>query len=344
MTLRYVDLFAGMGGFRLAADASELDLQPVAWSELERRAAAVYRAAHDAQDEVFVPDVRSVRTGRGAAIKGEQALPDFDVLFAGFPCQTFSNVGRRQGWADERGRLTYQILRILKHYQPRFFVLENVQKIATIGRGALLKELVGDLAGVGYDVNLYDLVASDYGLPQQRRRLFFCGARRDIAKDIGQAPPPVVPREQWRYPTSWHLLAHEMPAEHLIPIKTRETVLRPNPKWMGDLQIDRATARPVCASMAKWHRANQDNYFSATYTSPDNPDPWTSPDVDLQTEPIRRITPLEGFRLQGFPDRFAGIVREQRLAFTPTYRLIGNAVPVHVATSVLDFFIGRQVA
>jgi DNA (cytosine-5)-methyltransferase 1 len=104
---------------------------------------------------------------------------------------------------------------------------------------------------------------------------------------------------------------------------------------MGDLQIDRAIARPLTATMSKWHRANQDNYYSRTYVFQGGRSPHTPPEVDLAIEPIRRITPLEGFRLQGFPDRFALLAEQRGLALSSQYRLLGNAVPVPMAQAAI---------
>lgn len=88
--------------------------------------------------------------------------------------------------------------------------------------------------------------------------------------------------------------------------------------------------------MSKWHRANQDNYFSESYISGN--DPYNRPSVDMETEPIRRITPLEGFRLQGFPDKYAEIATKLGIAYSTQYKLIGNALPVDLARSVIEHF------
>jgi DNA (cytosine-5)-methyltransferase 1 len=139
------------------------------------------------------------------------------------------------------------------------------------------------------------------------------------------------------------LLEREADKKHYIPGKTRETVLRRNPKWMGDLLIDRPIARPVTATMGKWHRANQDNYYSDTYASANNPNPYQSPQINLATEHIRRITPLEGFRIQGFPDEYWFESQRIGVSNTSLYRLIGNAVPVNLAQVVIDNLIGAYL-
>jgi DNA (cytosine-5)-methyltransferase 1 len=331
--IRFVDLFAGIGGFHLAATAAiGAHAKCVGWCEIDPKCRALYRAAFEGAG-VALDDVRGIAAGRS----GDTRLPDFDLLLAGFPCQSFSNIGKRSGLNDSRGELFFEIVRLLEEYRPKLFVLENVQKLVTIQRGAVLEEMRRRLSAAGYAVAVWDLVASDYGVPQQRRRLFFVGQRSQrVSNSLREAsPPPMIPRANWRFPTAWHLLEPRMDPIHLIPNGTRGTVLRRNPKWMGELQIDRAIARPLTASMSKWHRANQDNYYSATYVFEGGAAPERAPVVDWATEPIRRITPLEGFRLQGFPDRFAAIAANQSIALSSQYRMIGNAVPVTLAQSVI---------
>lgn len=181
-------------------------------------------------------------------------------------------------------------------------------------------------------------MASDYGLPQKRKRIFFCGVRKDISKNIELLAPPTINLQNAQYPTAWHLLEKdEVSSKHFIPDKTRETVLYKNPKWQGDVNIDNPIARPLTASMSKWHRANQDNYYSLSYIR--GTDPYMRPKINIDKEPIRRITPLEGFRLQGFPDTFAAVANQIRLSNSAQYRLIGNAVPVELAKNVINHFL-----
>jgi DNA (cytosine-5)-methyltransferase 1 len=270
-------------------------------------------------------------------------VTDFDLLFAGFPCQSFSNVGYRRGFDDPRGQLFFYILDLLDYYNPRFFILENVQKIHTIKGGSLLEEMQKALKsiGSGYVLHTWNLLASDYGLPQKRNRIFFCGVRSDIAKtDVLSAPPP-LDLSFAKYPTTWHLLEkNPVDPRHYIPEGSRMTILSKPDNWQGDVNIDNAIARPLTATMSKWHRANQDNYFSEAYIKSN--DPYTRPSVDITKEPIRRITPLEGYRLQGFPDLYADAAMELKISFSAQYKLIGNALPVDLAYAVIKHFLDNQ--
>lgn len=340
-TIKYFDLFAGIGGFRVAIENLNDDsakFEHVAFSEINEQARNLYTHIHKSDNIQLIEDAKEIKTKINT--KGIK-VEDFDLLLAGFPCQSFSNVGYRKGLNDERGQLFFNILNIIDFYNPKFFVLENVQKLSTIKKGGLLDEMKIALRaiGQGYDLQVWDLIASDYGLPQKRKRIFFCGVRKDLKSDLKELlPPPRVDLKKAKYPTAWHLLEKEkVDTRHIIPKQTRKTVLYKNPKWMGDVKIDNPIARPITASMSKWHRANQDNYYSNSYINSDNP--FERPKVNLEKEPIRRITPLEGFRLQGFPDYFSEIASELNLSYSAQYRLIGNAVPVDLAKSVLEHFL-----
>jgi DNA-methyltransferase (dcm) len=344
ITIKYFDLFAGIGGFRCAAENinnKKIKFKHVAFCEIDECAQMFYEKACNMSSVTKINDARDIKTKKNE--KGIK-VPKFDMLFAGFPCQSFSNVGYRKGLADERGQLFFNILDILDFYNPKYFVLENVQKLSTIECGNLLDEMKIALQeiGIGYNLHVWDLMASDYGLPQKRNRIFFCGIRKDVANKKEISEPPCIDLSKSKYPTAWHLLEKSSVDEkHYIPQKTRKTVLYKNPNWEGDVNIDNPIARPLTATMAKWHRANQDNYFSETYIRSENP--YLRPEVNLDVERIRRITPLEGFRIQGFPDRFVDIATELKISYSAQYRLIGNAVPVDLAQAVIEHFINNYI-
>ncbi len=192
--------------------------------------------------------------------------------------------------------------------------------------------------GDGYVLHTWDLMASDYGLPQKRNRIFFCGIRKGLAEERDIKEPPKIDLKEAKYPSTWHLLEKgTVDPKHYIPQGSRKTILTKPSNWQGDVNIDNSIARPLTATMSKWHRANQDNYFSDSYIKGENP--FERPVVDMDSEPIRRITPLEGFRLQGFPDKYAEIATQLKISYSAQYKLIGNALPVDLAYSVIKHFL-----
>lgn len=337
--IKYFDLFSGIGGFHQAAKNAKiynLEFQYTGHCEIDKQAQEFYKEVHSVCNNSELNDVKDIKTYKNE--NGIELNP-FDLLFAGFPCQSFSNVGYRKGLDDERGQLFYKILDMLEFYNPKYFILENVQKISTINNGNLITEMTQALESIGmkYHLHLWDLNTKDYGLPQNRRRMFFCGIRSDISNKKDILKPSKIDLSTCLYPTTWHLLEKDnVDEKHQIPKKTRETVLYKNKSWCGNVDINNLIARPITASMSKWHRANQDNYFSVDYI--ESKSPYQKIEVNLEEDKIRRITPLEGFRLQGFPDSFSEKAKKIKLSNSTQYRLIGNAVPVTMVQKVIEHF------
>ena len=335
--IKVFDAFSGIGGFREGSShgsLEQLEFESVGWCEIDDRCQDFYRDYFHAYDEFFCNDFNNLKNS---------SLPQFDMLFAGFPCQSFSNVGQRLGLSDPRGALFLELVRILNKMKPKYFILENVQKIATIDQGKLLDTMKSSLQDAGYAVSVLDLTASDYCLPQKRRRLFFCGEKmRNKNTKTLDIMVEKTPQNKWKYPTVWHLLQKEMPDKHIVPTQTGKTIFRKNDKWCGDLKINRPIARPITASMGKWHRANQDNYYSESYVKAKSVDLLTPLDINPVSELVRRITPLEALRIQGFPDSYWSSMDAAGYSPTVAYRLIGNAVPPPLVTKVIDAFILRK--
>lgn len=336
--IKYFDLFAGIGGFHQAIKElkiNSLNFEHMGYCEIDKQARLFYEKVHEIKNSIVIENATDIKTKKTDGIE----LKPFDLLFAGFPCQSFSNVGYRKGLNDERGQLFYTILNLLDYYKPKYFILENVQKISTIKKGSLISEMKDALESIsnGYHLHLWDLNAKNYGVPQNRRRMFFCGIRADLFNKKELDIPPKIDLKTCKYPTTWHLLEKDnKDTRHIIPQKTRKTVLYKNEKWQGNVDIDNIIARPITASMQKWHRANQDNYFSEHYINSSKP--TLNNNICLENDIIRRITPLEGFRLQGFPDYFEDVAKQLNLSYSCQYRLIGNSVPVSMVKSVLNHF------
>lgn len=175
-TINFIDLFAGMGGFRVAMEkaAEKLNIKAkcVFSSEIKPHAIKVYKENFD--EESIYGDITLIP---------EESIHDFDILLAGFPCQAFSTAGRRHGFADIRGTLFFEIQRILNKKRPRYFVLENVDNLVVHDRvdkkdpiGETLLTMLNSLNELGYQVTWKVFNASEYGLAQARKRIFIVGS------------------------------------------------------------------------------------------------------------------------------------------------------------------------
>jgi len=334
--MKFVDLFAGIGGFHQAArNVFGSKYRCVATCEINQHCKRVLTRQYDISSTDFHDDIKSINN---PSIAASASLPSHDILFGGFPCQSFSNVGMRRGLNDDRGILFYDLARVIEHSTPSLFLLENVQKITTIENGKTLQKITSKLTDLGYNVSIWDLRSDMYGLPQKRRRIFIAGVRSN-KKSCAIPPPPTVDLESSKYKSVWELLDQSMPERHIVPQGSRKTIFEKNPKWMGHLGINNSIARPLCASMGKWHRANQDNYFTEDYIYDQNRPNLI--DYDWKKENLRRITPIEGLRLQGFGSDLHDTFLQENISITSQYHMLGNAVPVNLAEAALKQLISH---
>lgn len=166
---KFIDLFSGMGGTRVgfeqACKAKRLIPQCVFSSDIKQHAIAGYTHNFGKSEEVY---------GNITEIDPSD-IPEFDYLLAGFPCQPFSSAGKRKGFLDKRGGLFFAIVNILKNKNPKGFLLENVEGLASHNRGLTLSTIVGQLESLGYQVSWQILDASQFGVPQQRKRIYIVG-------------------------------------------------------------------------------------------------------------------------------------------------------------------------
>lgn len=182
MIKTFFDMCSGIGGGRLGLEKA--GLRSVGRSDTSRLSDLTYRLMFGAENEKNYGNLKR--------IKMEQ-MPDFDVLIAGFPCQTFSVIGRKAGFTDIRGQIIFYIANILKEKQPSCFILENVRGLVTHNNGESLKTILAELAKSGFDVTYKVLTSLDYGVPQMRQRVYFVGVNKKLKKKIKdfQWPAPV---------------------------------------------------------------------------------------------------------------------------------------------------------
>lgn len=167
--LRFIDLFAGIGGIRYGLEqaAKEKGLIPVCvmTSEIKPYAVSVLKDNHPT--ETITGDITKVDT---------KNIPDFDILCAGFPCQAFSSAGKRQGFADTRGTLFFEVERILREKRPKGFILENVEGLVNHDEGKTLKVIVDKLHALEYKFDFRVLNSKYFGVPQERKRIYIVGS------------------------------------------------------------------------------------------------------------------------------------------------------------------------
>ncbi|MBE2914150.1 DNA cytosine methyltransferase [Anoxybacillus flavithermus] len=291
---KVVSLFSGCGGLDYGFIKAGYD---VIWAnDIDKFAVKTYK--ENFGDHIVLGDINDIEL---------DSIPDHDVLLAGFPCQPFSMMGNELGFEDARGTLFFRITEIVKHKieknrKPKVIVLENVRTLRTHDKGRTYKVIMHVLKNeLGYKVFDAVLNSADYGVPQTRNRTFIvCFSDHSVNFKF----PDPIPLKK----TLQDLLEKNVPEKYFLSEKILKTVLSTGTKnFHAKPEIDLKIARPLCATMAKMHRACQDNYVT------DN-------------GRVRRLTPRECARLQGFPDDFKIVVSD-----TQAYKQFGNAVTVNVA-------------
>ncbi len=189
-SFKFIDLFAGIGGFHMAL--SSLGGTCVFASEMDKYARETYSANHSIDPLQFNDDIRKI---------APDAIPDHDVLCAGFPCQPFSQAGQKQGFSDgrdsERGNLFFCIVDILEAKRPKAFILENVRHLVKHDEGRTFAIIMQLLRDIGYYIEYKVLKASDFNVPQHRARVFIVGFdQQKLTKNDPFQFPPALPLTQ----------------------------------------------------------------------------------------------------------------------------------------------------
>ena len=295
--MRVLSLFCGCGGLDKGFDETGYN---IVWAnDFEKYAVDTYKANFG--DNVILGDINEIELN---------SLPEFDVLIGGFPCQPFSMMGAEKGFEDTRGTLFFRIAEILKYKidqgrKPRTVILENVRSLRTHNKGKTFKTIKRVLENeLNYKVFDQVLNTADYGIPQTRNRTYIVCFANDNAEFE-------FPDKQELNLTLQDLLETEVDDKYFLSERILPTILSDGTGgYKAKSEIDLKIARPLCATMAKMHRACQDNYVT-------------------QNNRVRRLTPRECARLQGFPDDFVIPVSDSQ-----AYKQFGNAVTVNVSRAV----------
>jgi DNA (cytosine-5)-methyltransferase 1 len=185
--LTFMDFCAGIGGGRLGL--TNLGMECVGFSEINKEAEKTYRLFFGEHEKNFGDLMRI----------NPIDLPDFDLMIAGFPCQTFSVIGQRRGFGDHRGQVIYGLIDILQAKNVKYFILENVKGLVNHDKGKTIEIILRDLDAAGYQVNHRVLNSENYGVPQSRERVYFVGVRKDLYNSRYQFPIPQSPKSLSEY-------------------------------------------------------------------------------------------------------------------------------------------------
>lgn len=293
--LKFIDLFCGIGGFRVAfeeaCEENNIESECVFSSDIDKYAQDSYEANFGERPSGDITKI------------DEKDIPDHDILFGGFPCQPFSIIGQMKGLNDTRGTLFFDIARILKEKQPKAFILENVKQLVGHDGGKTLKVIIQSLKDLGYHVQYSVLNALDFGLPQKRERVVIIGHREPIMFTF---PNPDKP-----YKALTDILEKKVDEKFYASEHIRNK----------RIEKHKSSYYPSI-----WHENKSGNICSYPYSCALRAGASHN---YLLVNGERRLTPREMFRLQGFPDWYKIVVSDAQAK-----KQAGNAVPVNMIKAV----------
>lgn len=301
---RFIDLFCGIGGFRIAAGQASKELglptECVFSSDIDHDAQKTYEANFGERPHGDITRIDA------------SDIPDHDILFGGFPCQAFSIIGEMKGFADTRGTLFFDIARILEEKRPRALVLENVKQLRGHDKGKTLETILNVLDELGYWIDYRILNALDFGLPQKRERIVIVGFQGDDYR-----------RFSWPVPS---------PSTGL----TLDDVLDDNDSvesfYFASPQIRKqrkaaTKGKKLPKGRSIWHENKSGNVSALPYSCALRAGASYN---YLLVDGVRRLTMREMLRLQGFPDHF-----KIACGYSATRKQAGNSVPVPMIEAVI---------
>ena len=300
--MRLGSLFSGLGTAEIATKAVFDDARCVFACEIDKYARASFEA--NVSCEEFYKDVRE--------IDGSKYKDKIDILIGGSPCQDFSLAGLRAGIAGERGQLLYEYLRVLKEARPKYFIFENVKGLLSINKGKTFNTLLEYVKGLGYFLTYQILNTKDYGIPQNRERLYLVGSKEDLG--ISFKKPVKLTKSIKDFLDTNNNKYLNKPYE-----------LLPKPIGSSIIQV----AKTDCS------RANMRRVYSVDGASPcllavAGTGGNNQVKVLIQDK-IRVLSPREYLRLQGFDDSYKIVVSNSQM-----YKQAGNAMSLNVLTMVLE--------
>jgi DNA (cytosine-5)-methyltransferase 1 len=322
--LKLASLFCGCGGTDLGAVGgftyngkryARHPIELVYANDFEPGAADIYDL--NFKEKADRRDIRQIQSTE---------IPEHDILLAGFPCQSFSILAQnppRLGVKDDRGKLFFEILRIVKHHKPKVIVLENVKGLLSANKGVAFELIKEEFQKIGYCLHVKVLNAKDFGVPQKRERVFIVGFRNNLKVNF-DFPNPISGGEVVAIRS---FLLPKVGSKYYFSEKAVLGMLRSNKRTNGMMNKGRVQSLNQPCNTLTAHLAK----VTLNGTDP----------VLMSGSKYRRFTPREVARLQSFPDSFELIGSDSR-----QYKALGNAVPPvlfwHVINCVVRAMIGTK--
>ena len=324
--MRFLDLFAGIGGFRLGMERAGHEC--IGFCEIDKFARASYKAIHDTTGEIELHDITTVSD------EFIRSIGNVDAICGGFPCQAFSIAGKRQGFEDTRGTLFFEIARFASILKPRILFLENVKGLLHHDKGRTFETILETLEELGYYVEWQVLNSKHFGVPQNRERVFIIGHSRGTS---GRKIFPIgTYNEQVIELPGERLTTNTLTARYSKSQSNGSYIIANQPSRV--IHVKEATKKGYAVATvgdsvnfshpnSKTRRGRVGQQIANTILT------GTEQGIVTEDLRIRKLTPRECWRLQGFPD-YAFDRAQQVNSDSQLYKQAGNSVTVNVIEAI----------
>ena len=316
--MKLLSLFSGIGAFEKALDRLKVNYELVNYCEIDKYASKAYAMLHDCDESLNLGDITKIDTS---------ALPnDIDLITYGFPCQDISNAGKLKGFEEKgertRSGLFFEALRIIEDTKPRIAIAENVKNLTSKKFQKEFDIVLSSLENAGYNNYWKILNAKDFGIPQNRERVFIVSIRKDVDNEMFEFPKPFELQTRLK-----DVLEDEVDEKYYLSNAMEKYISSTNKKWTGNngkSLINKTIASTLNTNEGS-RRCDASNYICNEL--PENYD-LKQIGLDAKYLNIRKLTPLECFRLMGFHDN--DFYKIKGISNTQLYKQAGNSIVVDV--------------
>lgn len=317
-SMKFLDLFSGIGGFRLGLERA--GHTPVGWVEIDKFARQSYQAMYDTTGEWTATDINKVTDEQWREFNGT-----VELIAGGFPCQSFSIAGKREGFLNKtKGTLFFEVARAVKQIKPRFVFLENVKGLLNHDKGNTFRTILSTFDELGYDVQWRVLNSKNFGVPQNRERVYIIGHLRG---DSGREVFSIFGENGETYKDDLSPTPNTMQGGGREPkVMVREATKKGyDVATLGD-------SINISQPNSKTRRGRVGHGIANTLVTGSEQATLTS------GYRIRKLTPRETWRLQAFPDELFDKAQQAGLSDSQLYKQAGNSVTVNVIE-----YIGKMI-
>ncbi|WP_039068276.1 DNA cytosine methyltransferase [Staphylococcus shinii] len=352
--MNFIDICSGIGGFRTGLERNGHNC--IAFAEIDKYAIQSYKAIYDTENEVELGDITTMHDSEWEQFKG-----NCDMIVGGTPCQSFSIAGKRLGFEDTRGTVFFSYVNAIKQVQPKYFLFENVKGLMSHDKGNTIKVILKAFDEVGYDLDFEVFNSKYYGVPQNRERIYIVGIRKDLSDKPFK--PVAVGKKKMDLLKAWakveinlrqihpqlqtevtallvDVLEDEVDEKYyLSEEKTKKLTVDFDPNKMigireatkqGYAVAEQGDSVNVSYPTSKTRRGRVGKQVAQTLQAGE-----VNQGVVMNDIRIRKLTPLECWRLQGFTDEQFYKAKDSGVSNSQLYKQAGNSVTVNVVDEIV---------